>query len=196
MSTTTPVIPDLKRFCRAGLSEPRERSATVCPQMSPEQSRRERMFTDISLGQSNRVAKFILRLRKCGLGMFLHRLESTMEPSRYRHVSRRTNPRMFRQVPIVQQAFRMAIDEPRFNVDAPTPQTLDVEFPPNNSPSRFAFSLQDRRYAPISMPKGCLKVPAGVELLPFRKAETNPQFSRYQDTTTTNHQRGSYETKD
>src|ERR1700733_1711784 len=194
MYTTTLVIPERKRFCRAGLSEPRERSATVCPQVSPEQSRRERMFTDISLGQSNRVAKFILRSRKCGLGIFLHRLESTMEASRCRHVSRRTSRRMFRQVRIVQQAFRVAIDEPRFNFDAPTPQTLDVRFPP--SPSRFAFSLQDRRYAPISMPKGCLKVPAGVELLPFRKAETNPQFSRYQDTTTTNHQRGSYETKD
>jgi hypothetical protein len=69
---------------------------------------------------------------------------------------------MLRQVLIVQQAFRVAIDEPRFNFDAPTPQTLDVKFPP--SPSRFAFSLQDRRYAPISMPKRLFKSTSGCRI--------------------------------
>ena len=105
-------------------------SATVCPQVSPEQSRRERTFTDISLGQYNRVAKFILRSRKCSLGIFLHRLESTMEASRCKHVSRRTSPRMLRQVPIVQQAFQAAIDDPRFNFE------------------RYAYASHARRKAP------------------------------------------------
>jgi hypothetical protein len=51
--------------------------------------------------------------RKCSLGIFLHRLESTMEASKCKHVSRRTSPRMFRRVPIVQQAFRAPIDDPK-----------------------------------------------------------------------------------
>src|ERR1017187_354333 len=78
--------------------------------------------------------------------------------------------------------------------DTPTPHTLDVKLPP--SPSRFAFFAARSPLHPNFNAKRLFTSSSGCRIAAISESGEKSQFSRYQDTRTTNHQRRSYETKD